>query len=106
MFQIEDNSISLTRGDSARIDITVVDAEGEEYELQEGDVLLFTVKSSVNDKDILIQKSGAIVNLLPADTEDLEYGKYVYDVQLTLLDGTVNTIIAPSTFKIMSEVSW
>lgn len=106
MFQIEDNSISLTRGDTARIDISVVDAEGQKYELLEGDKLLFTVKSSVNDKEALIQKEGEIITILPADTEGLEYGKYVYDVQLTLAEGTVNTIIPPSTFKVMSEVSW
>ena len=106
MFQIEDNAITITRGDSARIDITVYDAHGEEYELQEGDALVFTVKSSVNDKEKLIQKSGAVININPQDTQDLDYGKYVYDVQITLANGTVNTIIEPSVFKIASEVSW
>ena len=42
----------------------------------------------------------------PEDTSGLDFGNYVYDVELTLADGTVNTIIPPSTFKVMGEVTY
>ena len=37
------NNITLTQGNSAEIDITPLDAEGEPIELQEGDKVIFKV---------------------------------------------------------------
>ena len=106
MFLIEGTTIKLTRGDSAEFDITVEDANGSPYELQDGDEVEFTVKQSVYDKTALIQKTGTRIQIKPEDTAALSYKKYVYDVQVTLADGTVDTIIPPSTFEVLSEVTF
>lgn len=38
MFKIEGTTIYLTRGDSAEFNINIVGADGNPYELQEGDL--------------------------------------------------------------------
>ena len=44
------------------------------------------------------------LNFPPADTHELDFGKYVYDVELTT--GTdVYTVIEPSCFEVMKEVT-
>ena len=106
MFIIEGTTIKLTRGDSAEFDINIFDAGGNPYELQEGDKVEFTVKANVYTDKILIQKTGTHIIILPEDTTSLSYYKYVYDVQITLHDGTVDTIIPPSTFEVLSEVTF
>ena len=60
-----------------------------------------------SDKEALISKTvtNAIV-LTPSDTNDLPYGKYVYDLQLNRANGYVETIITPSTLIIGEEVTF
>lgn len=106
MFSIKDNTIRLTRGDSAEFDITIFDRQGQLYELQEGDKVEFTVKENVYSSAPLIKKTGTQIQIKPEDTASLSYHKYVYDVQVTLADGTVDTIIPPSVFEVLSEVTF
>lgn len=107
----EDGRFEIVRGDSADFDIylPIYNDEGEvigEYDLEPGDTLLFTVKKNTKTDDVLIQKSGKHVSILPEDTEGLSYGKYVYDVQLTYSSGFVDTVILPHEFKINEEVTF
>lgn len=81
-------------------------AEEGEYELEPGDTLLFTVKKNTKTDEILIQKSGKHIELLPDDTEGLKYGKYAYDVELTYASGFRDTVILPTEFKITEEVTF
>lgn len=110
MFKIKSGkdgpTITLTRGDYASFTIEMKDASGETYELQEGDVVYFTVKKSTKDETILIQKTGTEIEILPADTEELSYGTYRYDCQLSPADGKVDTFIGPAEFVITDEVTW
>ena len=109
MFTIDNNkNIKLTRGDTAVISIELHNKDGTEYELQQGDILLFTVKENVLTKKILIQKtfSDKQIKIKPTDTDDLPYGIYHYDVQLTTASGDVFTVITPHKIEIESEVTW
>lgn len=110
MLNIDDNNnITLTRGDSASIEVALENPDGSAYELQEGDKLLFTVKHNCITEDIIIQKdisANAIINLLPGDTDSLLYGVYFYDVQLTKANGAVNTVIPPRDFIVSKEVTF
>lgn len=105
-----DGQITMIRGDTVEFDIVVqqLDAQGNitEYTLEEGDVLTFTVKKNTKTKESLIQKQGVHITILPEDTQDLDYKTYKYDVQLTMADGKVDTIIPPSNFVIKDEVTW
>lgn len=104
----EDNSIELTRGDTARLAVSLAQEDGTEYEVQPGDILVLSLKKSVNDAVAAMQKtiSGSnIFHIQPADTAGLAFGKYKYDVQLTTEAGEVYTVIAPAAFVIATEVT-
>lgn len=103
------NVIRLTRGDTARFLVTVLDGEGEEYTVQPDDVVRFTIKTSTLEPEAIVRKQiigDANIYIAPEDTENLSYGKYVYDVEITTAIGDVYTVIEPTTFEIMPEVTW
>lgn len=108
MFRIFKNKIFLTRGDSAIFTLTITDTNGDEYTPAEGDEITFTVKANTETRDILIQKdaSSGKIEIQLEDTENLEYGNYVYDVQLKKSDGYVDTIITPHEFRLEEEVTF
>lgn len=105
-----EGKIQLTRGDTARFEVNITnDMDGSNYELQDGDVLRFTVKKSTDKKDALISKEitdGNIIYIAPEDTQNLSYGSYYYDVELTTKGKDVYTIIPPSKFVLLKEVTW
>lgn len=105
----DDGTIRLTRGDTARLTIPIINsASNDEYVMQSGDVLFFTVKKSAKDANYLFQKESTGTNSIhikPEDTENLSFGKYKYDVQLTTAFGDVYTIIEPAMFEIMEEIT-
>ena len=45
-----------------------------------------------------------ILELEPNDTKPLAFGTYVYDIQITFEDGTVDTFITEAMFKLTPEV--
>ena len=105
-----DGSISLTRGDTARLTVPITnDLTGEEYTLLENDVLTMSVKRSSTDDDLCFQKvltGSNMFTIKPEDTRDLIYGKYEYDVQLTTAEGDIYTVVEPNIFEILPEVTW
>lgn len=107
MYSIDErNVISMIRGDTAEFDIELIDDEGDVYELVPGDVITFTVKKNTLSSDVLIQKEGPHISILPEDTSGMAYGTYKYDVQFTSSGGSVDTVIPPTTFKLLEEVTW
>lgn len=108
MLKCVHNQITLTRGDSAILEVSITDETGTPYVLGPDDVILFTLKRATSTRDVLFQKrliDGAI-RLSPQDTSRLEYGQYYYDVELTKADGFVATVIPPSLFTVAEEVTW
>lgn len=97
MFAIHNNIIYMTRGDTARFDIVVKNPDGTVYTPQEEDVIAFTVKVSAG-KPALFTKNGSSIVINPSDTSNLANGTYIYDVDITLANGDVNTIITESDF--------
>ena len=109
MLQITSNEVYLTRGDSADIQVTIYDMNGDVYTLQTGDVLTFTMKYNCITEDKIMQKNittDSTIHITPSDTNELSYGKYYFDVQLTMNDGSVYTVIEPHNFNIMKEVTF
>ena len=106
MFRINGNEIYLTRGDTAQFSVSITDDKNEEYQLQENDKLIFTVRKKPKNTEILIQKRGADIIIAPSDTSGLPFGEYSYDVELTYDGGIVDTIIPPSPFVIGEENTW
>lgn len=104
----ENGEIELTRGDSAYLTVNVTKDDGEAYEFQNGDYLTLTLKKTVKDDTALLTKTimgTDTFHIKPKDTAELNFGKYKYDVQLTTKDEDVFTVIPPSTFEILTEVT-
>lgn len=108
MYKVIDNTIYITRGDSAVLSCDITKKDGSKYTLQEGDVLEFTIKRNASTKEVVIHKviEDGVFKLEPSETEGLAYGTYKYDVQLTFADGSVDTIITPSDFVVLEEVTF
>ena len=106
MIKINKTTIELTRGDTLRVELELT-RDGEAYELQDGDSIRFALKRHYYDEEPLIVKSigdDLLLELEPQDTKDLSFGDYVYDIEMTYSDGTVDTFIAESRFTIRNEV--
>lgn len=109
MLVITSDKVALTRGDSADLTVVIKDLAGNTYELQTGDVLTFTMKRNCETTTVLITKncsSDSMIHLTPSDTNGLPYGIYTFDVQLTLANGKVYTVIPPHDFEITKEVTF
>lgn len=108
MLQITNDEIILTRGDSADIILNITDANGDAYTPAETDVIKFTMKKNCETTDIILQKTlvNQIISIEPADTADLNYGAYYFDVQLETAGGDVYTVVSPHKFIIDKEVTF
>ena len=106
----DDNTIKLTRGDTARLTVPIInEIDGSFYDMNPNDILTFTMRKTVTAADFLVQKISHGNNhfhFLPQDTKGLKYGSYIYDVQLTTEAGDVYTVIVPTAFEVLTEVTY
>lgn len=84
----------------------------ENYNLDEGDTVYFTVNTELEKEEALIQKritefenNVAVISLSKIDT-DIPVGKYYYDIQVNTADGRVDTVVGPYSFKIKGGVTY
>lgn len=102
------------RGDTIKYYFQRLDAEGNVI-TDTPESLYFTVKKDYKTKDFFIQKTLADMafdttdstwhfTLDPADTDNMKYGTYVYDVQV-VQDG-IKTTIAKGDFVLEEEVTF
>ena len=98
----------MTRGDTFSADICIYQPNGKPYNLAKDDVIQFAMKKSAKDTTILILKDISIETmklvLNPDDTKDLDFGTYVYDIQLQKTTGEVYTFITKSYLTLTEEV--
>ena len=115
MHDVTNNKISMTRGDTFVAQVTCKTKSGDVYTPVQGDVIKFYVKhdkmnaakTAYIDANPVITKEVPIdtmlLTLVPTDTKNLDFGNYVYDLELTYADGTVDTFIAQEKLKILPE---
>lgn len=110
----KDNEIVLTQGNSAEIDITPLDEDGEPIELQEGDKVIFKVmwrqrnrilKKELTAADWDSEEKALKLLLTPEDTVYLPEGNYVYDCLYIFADGSAYTFIDAAVFKIVKAIA-
>lgn len=102
-------SLEMTRGDTESITVT---CEGHPFE--QGDIIEMTVRKRASSEDRALYKrveefnedGSATIPINPEDTEEMSFGAYMYDIQLTFADGTVVTIIKPNSFVLLEEVTY
>ena len=110
---VSGTSLTMTRGDTEILTLSLQNDDGSEVTLVDGDIVYFTVKINVNTAVKSFQKiireftdGKAVIRIEHDDTKNLPYGRYVYDIQLTRLNGSVTTVVKPSTFTLNSEVTY
>ena len=115
MIKINGTTITMTRGDTLVVEVGIMRGN-EAYVPQEGDTVRFAMKNkSMNlykteysDPEPLLVKTiptdTLILQLDPEDTKPFGFGDYVYDIELTYADGTVDTFITEATLTIAPEV--
>lgn len=112
MIKVNGKTVTMTKGDTCVLSIGLVDTDGKAYEPQSGDKIRFALKKNYDDykpkiiKDIPIDTMQLVID--PGDTKELDAGttkgKYIYDIELTKADGTVDTVIPRGEFIILEEV--
>lgn len=89
--------ITLTRGDTFISDLTIVDPSGENYIPTEGETVRFEMRKYKTDREAILAIDIPIASLqlrlAPEQTENLPFGRYVYDISLTKVNGDVDTFI-------------
>lgn len=107
-YSVKGTTITLTRGDSFAADIQIMQPDGEPYTVDPGDQVRFAMKKSIKDEKCSVIKEIPIdtlrLTLEPEDTKNLDFGNYVYDIQLTKSNGEVDTFITKSTLILTEEV--
>ena len=106
-YNISGTNITLTRGDTFQALIELTGPSDNPYIPSAGDVIRFAAKKSYNDEEPSILKDIPIdtmtLTLNPADTKNLEFTTYVYDIQITKATGEVDTFIK-GKLKLTEEV--
>lgn len=104
MFFLEGNEINVTKGDTAVINFGV-----DNYNFVDGDVVHFAVKKYTTDNYYVINKTAelngniATIYLSTIDTK-IDKGIYWYDIQCSLADGRVDTVVNKERFVILEEI--
>ena len=97
----------LIRGDSAVIEFSLSDIDGKDVLLSDIDTLILTARA-YNDGDVLFEKSkedfknegnNYSVEILPKDTQELSLKEFIYDIEITLIDGTRGTLLGKINLK-------
>lgn len=108
MLIVSANKIQLTRGDTMILELTLNDEKGDPYEPIATDKIYFRVKRNATAKDILIEKEvpydTMILQLNEADTKNLKFGVYYYEIELVTETDYHFTAIANTEFEITEEL--
>lgn len=115
MYKVIGKTIKMTRGDTVIIQIGI-QRDGVPYQPENGDVIRFAMKhpTMINggaeyaDTEPILTKvipnSTLQLKFNPQDTKDFAFGEYVYDIQITFADGSVDTFIAEAQLMLLPEV--
>ena len=105
MIKIQGTNITHMRGDTDVINVSLT-VNGSSYTMVAGDKAVFSVKSDLDATDYVFQipVQDGKVKFEHSTTQNLEAGGYVWDIQLTMSDGTVQTI-GPGKYKLLADVT-
>lgn len=108
MLDISGNRIYMTRGDSAEIDLKIVDQSGADYEAVPGDKIYFRLKKNAFENTLLLVKEidpeTLRLTLVPEDTARLGFLSYRYEIELMTAQGYRFTVIENGEFVVGVEL--
>lgn len=105
-------TLEIIRGDSNKFSFTRKDNEGSTIQ-QKANKMYFTVKESWTSQDYLLQKTIEDMTfsegkyeftIEPEETDNLEYGTYVYDLEV--IQDSHKQTISRGKFKITEEATF
>lgn len=103
-YSIKGKRITLTRGDTFPCAVSILNPDGTPYEMQPGDTVRFMLSEQAGGPTILTkQVVDGSFQLDPADTDQLDFGTYFFDVQMTFASGVVDTFIAEGQLTLTDE---
>lgn len=106
MFDVDGTTIKVIQGDTGDLALTMGN-----YVFEEGDTVYMTVKKDIKETGFMFQKVVTEfeenVAKFHFDYEDtyIPAGKYTYDIQCSLADGRIDTVIRPSVFFVIGGVT-
>ena len=107
-YSVKKTTITLTRGDTFHANIIMHDSDGEPYYPVEGETIRFAMKKDYSDPepllliDVPIETMELIIT--SEDTKELPFGNYVWDMQITRLNGDIDTFITKASLVLTEEV--
>lgn len=110
MVDISGSTITITKGDTLDATLELFTRDGAPYVAQEGDSIRFALKRKYSQKRPLLWKeipaATMRLRLEASETKRLRaaWVPYVYDIQFTARDGTVDTCIDRGRFIVTDEV--
>lgn len=96
MLMIEDGIITLTRGDTAALEVALITQDGTAYTMQEGDTLTITVRERADPESEVLMAVTSQDNTLVLphqQTKAMPVGSLSYDIQLNTASGDVFTVL-------------
>lgn len=109
MFTIDNdtNAMTIIKKDTASFDVAL-----DNYNLETGDSVTFTISKQVEEEEPILQKTVtdfvdgiATVKLTKEDT-NIEVGTYLYDIQIDTSDGRTDTVVGPAKFTVKGGVTY
>ena len=106
-----DTKITMYRGDTHLVAVTVSDADGNAIDVTEADCMLSV--ASAPGAEYVLQKTGAATSgtegqiefeFAPEDTDSVTPGRYQFDIQITLTSTAVYTV-ARGIFELMADIT-
>lgn len=104
------NILSMVRGDTQSFELEIT----ENNTPVTVDSIYFTVKNDVHTDEVLFQKKindgitliDNIYNIIinPSDTDNLDYGRYVYDIEI--IKNSVKKTIVVGVLEISEEITF
>lgn len=108
MVNIQGSTITLTKGDTLRVTLSLTDYAGNTYTPAAGDYIRFAMKRRYNDAVPLILKQipndTLVLEIEPSETKSLQCAEYVYDIEMTYANGDVDTFINKAKLVLTEEV--
>lgn len=111
MFEIKNNIIKITKGDSATLNIDLKNNDGKPYIMSEGDTLTLTVKKDLKNPSYLMKvvSNTTQMEFDREQTKNLVVGGLYYDIQLDTHDSKTYTVVGVTSnsfnFFVYSEVT-
>lgn len=118
MLKITKDKIYLTRGDTAFIELNLLNQDGTQYIPNPEDKVYFRLKSSITAKVILLEKElrfeyseedtsvwvNTILEFEEDDTKDLKFTTYKYEIEVVTVQGYHFTVIEGADFVVGPEL--